>query len=181
MEALALPFVGPLIVSQAESLEAVHEQPVNVCRFTVTEPPVGGTVALDGVKLYRHGAGSCAMVRLVSLTATVPLRCAGSAFGETAYVTDALPCPDNGAARTIQDAWLFADHVQSRVVVTDSVPEPPDEGTELPTEFVTDTWHFTPVGAFTSTEDEPHAAPIDESAQARNSRARMRPSVLQTR
>jgi hypothetical protein len=49
----------------------------------VTEPPVGGTVTLGGVKLYRHGAGSCAMVRLVSLTATVPVRSAGSAFGET--------------------------------------------------------------------------------------------------
>jgi hypothetical protein len=30
MEAGALPLVGPSIVSQAESLEAVHEQPVNV-------------------------------------------------------------------------------------------------------------------------------------------------------
>jgi hypothetical protein len=68
--------------------------------------------------------------------------------------------------------------VQSRVVATDSVPEPPEEGTEL-TEFVTDTWHFTPDGAFASMEDDPHAAPIDESAHARNSRARMRLTALQ--
>jgi hypothetical protein len=147
----------------------------------VTDPPVGGTVALDGVKLYRHGAGSWAMVRLVSLTATVPVRCAGSAFGETAYVIDALPCPDAGAARAIQDALLVADHVQSRVVVTDRVPEPPEEETEFPTEFVTETWHFTPGGAVTLMEDDPHAAANDESAQARHSRARMRPSAVQAR
>jgi hypothetical protein len=136
-------------------------------------------VMLDGVKLYRHGAGSWVIVRLVSLTATVPLRCAGSAFGETAYVTDAPPCPDAGVPRTIQDALLVAAQVQSRVVATESVPEPPEGGIEFATELLTDTWHFTPVGAVTSMDEEPHAAPIDESAQARKSRTRMRSSAMQ--
>ena len=79
----------------------------------------------------------------------------------------------------IHDAALVAPHVQSRVVATDRLPDPPDAGIEAETEFVTATWHFAAVGALTSIEEEPHPAQPTASAHARNSRARIRRADVQ--
>ncbi len=75
----------------------------------------------------------------VLLTSRVPLRCAGSAFGDTRYETDPLPWPLVGAASTIHGASLVVSHVQSRVVLTVSVPEAPDAGTGGLMELATET------------------------------------------
>jgi hypothetical protein len=60
------------------------------------------------------------------------------------------------AVSTIQDAALEAAHVQSRLVVTVRVPEPPAAGA-VSIEFATVTRHFEPVGPVTESSEELHA------------------------
>jgi hypothetical protein len=60
---------------------------------------------------------------------------------------------------TTHVAAVDASHVQSRVVVTVSVPEAPAAGT-VAIELSTDTWHLAVVGALTDRSDELHAAAI---------------------
>lgn len=66
---------------------------------------------------------------------------------------------------TIQLADAVAAHVQSRVVDTEIVPDPPDAGT-LAADPSTVTAHFAPVGCVSDVEAEPHAAAMDAHTRA---------------
>jgi hypothetical protein len=78
-------------------------------------------------------------------------------------VTVALPCPLASPPSWAHAALLVTLHVQSRFVVSSSVPVAPPDGTFVEREFSTETWHFTVVGAVT---------PIDVEVQDRVNKAR---------
>ena len=63
---------------------------------------------------------------------------------------DASPCPDVLASET-HPAFAAADHPQSRVAATDSVPAPP-ASVNVVAELLICTWHFAALGAATPVE-----------------------------
>jgi hypothetical protein len=91
---------------------------------------------------------------------------AGIGLAATVYWTDASPCPLALVIAT-QLALVVADHAQSRVVVTASVPCPPSD-VKLVVAEPTWTWHFAEVGAATvfdtCEEVHPMTAPAREQA-----------------
>jgi len=66
---------------------------------------------------------------------------------------------------------LDADHVQSRVVVTSTVPVVPSDGTAGDVVGDTDTWHRAVVGAVTVTDEEEQAANPRPTRTGRTRRA----------
>lgn len=110
-----------------------------------------------------QGAASWLIVSAVSLTASVPLRVACSPFDPTLKSTAPLPWPDAGEVIEIHGVEDVADHVQSRVVLTETLPEPPEAGADA-IELVAVTWHLTVVGASTLIEEEPHATAANDNA-----------------
>jgi len=93
---------------------------------------------------------------VVSFTVTTPWRGDGSTFDSTRYGTAASPWPLADDVREIHGVGVDADHVQSRLVWTVSVPVPPAAGTEV-IELVTATEHLLPVGDVTEIDDDPQA------------------------
>src|SRR4029078_10006169 len=83
----------------------------------------------------------------------------------------ALPCPLASPPSCAHAALLVTLHVQSRFVVSSSVPVAPADGTFVEREFSTETWHFAADGAVT---------PIDVEVQeiARSARAAARPARI---
>jgi hypothetical protein len=65
---------------------------------------------------------------------------------------------------------LAASHVQSRVVVTVTVPVPPEAGIIVEGELSTVTWHFDDEGAVTDRSAELQAAAPNASMPATMSR-----------
>jgi hypothetical protein len=91
---LPVPLDALEMVSQSERLVAVHLQaPALASIVAARDPPAAGTVGFCAFTVNRHGAGSCAIGTCVSLTTSIALRGAGSAFAVTRYETDPLPCP----------------------------------------------------------------------------------------
>jgi len=111
---------------------------VSVSTFSETAPPDADTDEIGGDTVKRQGAASCATATWEPLTSRVPFRDAGTPFGSTRYATVPLPCPLAAEVREIQFTSLDASHVQSRVVVTVSVPLTPAAGA-VATELSTDT------------------------------------------
>lgn len=146
------PLPGPLRVSHVASATAVHEQPLRVSILTATVPPLTGTDAVSGETVKRHGTASCVTLICVLLTSRRPRRCTASVFGDTRYWTVAFPCPVASPVTIAHATLLAAVHVQSRAVVSSSVPDAPANGTEPVNEFSTETWHLTAVGAVRSVE-----------------------------
>ena len=66
----------------------------------------------------------------------MPRRADGSVFAAMRYAADPLPWPLLPDVMTIHDAAVDAAHVQSRLVATVSVPEPPAGGADC-SELVT--------------------------------------------
>jgi hypothetical protein len=66
----------------------------------------------------------------------------------------------------IHDALEFADHVQSLVVATATLPVAPANGAECMV-VVAVTWHFELVGATVEMDDDPHAAAIHAASTVR--------------
>ncbi len=87
----------------------------------------------------------------------MPCRAEGAEFSPTRKATAPSPCPLVPDVIAIHDALVDADHVQSRVVVTSTVPLAPAAGAEV-MEPVAETWHFAPLGAVTETEVDPQPA-----------------------
>jgi hypothetical protein len=89
---LPVPLDAPAMVIQSARLVAVHLQALALASIvTVRVPPVAETVGFSALAVKRHGAGSCAIGTCVSLTTSIALRGAGSAFADTRYETDPLP------------------------------------------------------------------------------------------
>jgi len=65
----------------------------------------------------------------------------------------------------IHDALEFADHVQSLVVATVTLPFAPAYGAECMV-VVAVTWHLELVGAVVEMDEEPHAAAIHAASAA---------------
>ena len=84
---------------------------------------------------------------MASLTLISAARVAGMGLAATVYGTDASPCP-LALAIAIQLAFVVADHAQSRVVATESDPDPP-AAVKLVVVDPTWTWHFAEVVAAT--------------------------------
>jgi hypothetical protein len=70
------------------------------------------------------------MVSCLSLTVSVPCLAARSEFASTLKSTVPFPCPLAPEVSAIHAAAVEVDQVQSRVVVTVIVPEPPVAGTD---------------------------------------------------
>jgi hypothetical protein len=156
--ALPLPAVADCAaVIQATPLAALHPHAdALAATVTVSVPPAAETAALGNATVKRHGAASCATATCASLTPTIALRGAGSAFAATRYVTLPLPCPAACDVIATHDAPLVAVQVQSRVVSTAIVPVAPSAGTDG-SELAADTWHFGVLGAVTAIDDDPQA------------------------
>jgi hypothetical protein len=74
-------------------------------------------------------------------------------LGSTLKLTDPLPCPDAGETCEIQDASAAdAVHVQSGVVVTAMLADPPVESIEIGDDD-SETSHFTGVGPEATWDD----------------------------
>ena len=80
-----------------------------------------------------------------------------------------LPCPVVADVSVIQLAAVDAVHVQSRVVVTVTVPALPLAGAD-DIELFAETWHLAVVGASTLIDEDPHAATRREKMSADVSR-----------
>jgi hypothetical protein len=110
----------------------------------------------------------------------VPDRADGTGFAATAYGIAASPCPAASALSVIHDASAAADHVQSRAVEMDTVPDPPpavkDDGVLL-----TLIAHLLELGAVTEVEDDVQAKPTIAIAPAHASvYGRLRPCIRST-
>jgi hypothetical protein len=104
----------------------------------VTAPPAAATAEFVCETTNVQGAATWSIVSCLSLTATVPRRAARSEFASTRKSTVPLPCPLTADVSAIHAAAVVVDHVQSRVVVTVIVPDPPAAGTD-DSELVADT------------------------------------------
>ncbi len=176
------PFAAEARCSHASSADADHLQPVSACSETSSVEPDAETVALAGETLNRHGAASCDTAMGEPLTSMAPCRGEGCALGSTRYETVPLPCPDADEVIAIQLASLAAAHVQSRVVVTSSVPDAPFDGTDVVV-APSETWHFGASGAVVEILVDPHAAcsrvATAHARTAPNSRGRIADGVRQ--
>jgi hypothetical protein len=92
-------------------------------------------------------------------------RDAGTGFAATVYGTEAPPWPFVFASET-QFALVLADHVQSRVVSTASVPCPPSAVNAVVGD-PTWTWHFTDTGAVTAVDVCDDVQPKEPPPRAR--------------
>jgi hypothetical protein len=141
-------------------LTAVQAHPVSVSTASEMPPPDADTDEVAGVTVNLHGAASCVIVSWVPLTSSVPRRTAGAAFPSTRYETVPLPWPVAVDVRAIQFTPLVASQVQSRVVVTDSVPFAPAAGGDI-VEPSTVTWHLAALGDVEEIDvARPHAAAV---------------------
>ena len=163
------------IMIHGESLAADHEHPVSVSILIDTAPPLADTVVFNGATVKRQGAASCSSSTCVLLTSIVARRWAGFGFAVIRYAILPSPCPFLVAVRLIQSEVVAADHVQSRAVVTESVPSIPADGAAAESEFATLTSHFGEVGEVSEMLEDarPHATTINDSPSAANSRARI--------
>jgi hypothetical protein len=128
-----------------------------------------------GVTLKRQGAASCSTITWILLTSIVARRAAGSGFALRRYGTAPSPWPLFDDIRLIHVDAVVAAHVQSRAVVTESVPSVPADDAEPESEFATVTSHRDVVGAVSEMFDDalPHESASSESTHAANSRARI--------
>ncbi len=176
-ETVPLPLPPAPAAIQADWLDTVHAHPALVATCTGTRPPAAPTLVLVVVTVKRHGAGSCSMEIWSSLTTIAPRRADRSGFGSTRKSTVPPPWPVAPDVIAIHAALLDADHVQSRVVSTVTVPEAPLAGAD-PIELVAATSHFGALGAATLTDEDPHAAaaaPIAIAATTDTRRRTARP------
>jgi len=90
----------------------------------------------------------------------------------TVYLSDAAPCPPVGLS-DIHDSCADADHVQSRVVFTATVPLPPAAGSSA-VSLVTEISHLLPVGPTKLVLVDPHALAVMARAAKTMSRRRQR-------
>lgn len=128
---LPLPLVPCVIASHDTLLDAVH---VHADELAVTliriDPPAAGTPVCDAAAVKWHGAASWETSIDASLTDSEPRRATGSALGATRNDTVPSPCPVASEVIEIHDALEFADHVQSLVVATATLPFAPAYGAE---------------------------------------------------
>ena len=102
--------------------------PVVAITFTETLPPLAPTGAVAALRSNRHGAASCEMVTLWSLTTTIAERLAACGFDAIVATTDESPCPDAGDTFT-HEALLDAVQLHSRLAPTVTLTVPPLAGT----------------------------------------------------
>src|SRR4051812_42004890 len=134
-------------------LTAVHPQLPVASIVSVTAPPAAPTATVRGDTVNRHSAASCETVAFEALMSIVAWRGAGSRLAATRYATEPSPWPVVAEVMTIQGAALDAAQVQSRLVATATVPEPPAAPAES-AELVSVTLHFDPEGPVSDTSDE---------------------------
>jgi regulatory protein len=93
----------------------------------------------------------------------------------------ALPWPVASPVSCTHVELLVADHVQSRVVLTVSVPVPPPEGMLAVMEFATETWHFATLGDVTprvlEVQERVRSAPIRMSEAPKRMRTARRVQI----
>jgi hypothetical protein len=92
---------------------------------------------------------------MCSATTTRPRRGVPLGLAAALYFSVAAPWPLAGLS-DIHESCVDADHEQSRVVFTVTVPLPPAAGSSAES-FVADTSHFAPVGPTKLVLADPHA------------------------
>jgi hypothetical protein len=155
---------------------AVQLQPVSVSTASATVPATADTDVFGGAMAKRHGAASCATETAMSFTVTMPCRADGAAFAATRYPIDPAPCPLLSDESAIHVVAVVAAQVQSRVVVTVSIPGAPAAGIEV-IELLTFTSHFEEDEGPVTDIDEPvhpEASAAENVASRTYSRARIR-------
>lgn len=140
-------------------MATVHAQPPAVWSAIVAAPPADATFSAVGDTANWHGAGCSEMANFWPFTSMVAERAATSALAATVNGNDPLPCPLGVPVSATHDALAVADHVQSRSVVTETLPLPPAAG-KLAGAPVIVTAQRGGVGPVTEVEvEEPQAMP----------------------
>jgi hypothetical protein len=98
-----------------------------------------------------------------------PLRAAGAGFAATVNGIVALPWPLRLPDTVTHETLAATDHAQSRAVVTDTVPLPPEASND-PGALVAATSHLSVVGEVTEVLVDVHAAAAAAHASAAASR-----------
>ncbi len=93
-------------------------------------PPEAPTDTVAGVTANEHGAACCETAKFCPLTAMVPFLAETAELAATENWNVPSPWPLVVPESVIHAVPGDADHVQSRVVLTDTLPPPPDAGTE---------------------------------------------------
>ncbi len=134
-------------------------------------PPADATLRAAGETTYWQGAGCSEMETFCPFTSIVPLRAAASPLADTMKSNDPLPCPLADPPSVTHDTPAVADHVQSRVVVTETLPVPPDAA-KLEGDAAAVTWHRGVVGAVTDVlVDDPHDRPARAASTTVNAQS----------
>src|SRR5204863_3567023 len=140
-EPLPGPDPPPVMVTQAESLVAVHGHPGAVPTPIVPVPPTAGATMPVPPSVIAHGAAACVMVNSRLPMATCAARAEASRFAATDNPTLPLPVPEAPEVMVIQGASDDAVQSQPDAAVTGAVPlapllEPSNVGKLTPTEQV---------------------------------------------
>src|SRR5262245_51121525 len=155
MVALPTPEAGVAPPTQLASLRTDHEQPSVAVRSSETSWFLSSRFTVDGETSNRHAAAACATLTVCSATTRRPRRGTPLGLGAALYLSVAAPCPLAGLS-DIHDSCTEADHGQSRVVFTATVPLPPAAGSSA-VSFVTEISHLLPVGPTKLVLLDPHA------------------------
>ena len=91
-------------------------------------PPAAAIETVDGETANVHGAGCSEIVKVSPLTAMAPVLGETTELAATENWKAPSPCPFVVPDNEIHEAPETADQVQSRSVLTDTVPVPPDGG-----------------------------------------------------
>jgi hypothetical protein len=163
-----VPDAPDVTLTHDSTERAVHAQPLIAVTLTCAVPPLAPISTPSVSSWNRHGRPSCANSTRVPSTTSVPRRELEAAFAAMRTDRFASPCPlvRSGTIQAASDVTL---HVQSRVAVTATVADPPDDGND-PAEAAAETAHRAAVGDVSSVEVEPHADVIRQD-MARRKRA----------
>jgi hypothetical protein len=124
-----VPLAPDVTVIQASLLLAVHAQVLPVDTLTVDVPAAEPTSRLFGEIEYEHGmTAACVTVKVCPAIASVPFR-EPALFAATRNPTEPLPVPELPEVIVTHEALLAAVHAHPAVVVTFTLPVPPDTGT----------------------------------------------------
>jgi hypothetical protein len=162
-----LPFpLAPLAIEiHGALLAAVQGQPDCAWTVTVALPPADAAEMAAGETENEQGAACSETLTFTPLTEMFALRAVTAALAATENGKLPLPCPLVEPESAIQDAPGVAVHVQSRSVVTVTVPLPP-EGGKLEGVPAGVTWHRGGVGPATDVEVDPQATAARATAHS---------------